>query len=395
MVGGGVIGCSIAYRLAQGGRRVLLLERHGLAAGASGRNGGMTGAGSSLHSAAGRAVYALTAANLALMRDLPQELGADFELRLPGTLDVATTPEQHAHLVESVRDQQASGQDVHLLDRTEARALMPALSEAILGATLAPGRGHLWPFALVHGFADAARRHGAIIQTGVAVDRLLREGERVVGVEVGGERIVADEVVLATNAYTPHILPELPQGAIVPARGQILVTEPLPPLLPHPFGTNFDKEYGRQTVDGKILCGGYRRLDQDEGLGHEEERTTPAVLDGIRRCLMELFPDLRSVRVVRAWAGIMGFTADGLPLIGRFDPLPGLTLAAGFNGGGFSWAAIVGKVVADLLDGRDPGFDLTPFRPDRFASGGTAWSNPFTAGERSHVTGAPALAGPA
>ncbi len=395
MVGGGVIGCSIAYRLAQGGRRVLLLERHGLAAGASGRNGGMTGAGSSLHSAAGRAVYALTAANLALMRDLPQELGADFELRLPGTLDVATTPEQHAHLVESVRDQQASGQDVHLLDRTEARALMPALSEAILGATLAPGRGHLWPFALVHGFADAARRHGAIIQTGVAVDRLLREGDRVVGVEVGGERIVADEVVLATNAYTPHILPELPQGAIVPARGQILVTEPLPPLLPHPFGTNFDKEYGRQTVDGKILCGGYRRLDQDEGLGHEEERTTPAVLDGIRRCLMELFPDLRSVRVVRAWAGIMGFTADGLPLIGRFDPLPGLTLAAGFNGGGFSWAAIVGKVVADLLDGRDPGFDLTPFRPDRFASGGTAWSNPFTAGERSHVTGAPALAGPA
>ncbi len=395
MVGGGVIGCSIAYRLAQGGRRVLLLERHGLAAGASGRNGGMTGAGSSLHSAAGRAVYALTAANLALMRDLPQELGADFELRLPGTLDVATTPEQHAHLVESVRDQQASGQDVHLLDRTEARALMPALSEAILGATFAPGRGHLWPFALVHGFADAARRHGAIIQTGVAVDRLLREGDRVVGVEVGGERIVADEVVLATNAYTPHILPELPQGAIVPARGQILVTEPLPPLLPHPFGTNFDKEYGRQTVDGKILCGGYRRLDQDEGLGHEEERTTPAVLDGIRRCLMELFPDLRSVRVVRAWAGIMGFTADGLPLIGRFDPLPGLTLAAGFNGGGFSWAAIVGKVVADLLDGRDPGFDLTPFRPDRFASGGTAWSNPFTAGERSHVTGAPALAGPA
>lgn len=395
MVGGGVIGCSIAYRLAQGGRRVLLLERHGLAAGASGRNGGMTGAGSSLHSAAGRAVYALTAANLALMRDLPQELGADFELRLPGTLDVATTPEQHAHLVESVRDQQASGQDVHLLDRTEARALMPALSEAILGATFAPGRGHLWPFALVHGFADAARRHGAIIQTGVAVDRLLREGDRVVGVEVGGERIVADEVVLATNAYTPHLLPDLPRGAIVPARGQILVTEPLPPLLPHPFGTNFDKEYGRQTVDGKILCGGYRRLDQDEGLGHEEERTTPAVLDGIRRCLMELFPDLRSVRVVRAWAGIMGFTADGLPLIGRFDPLPGLTLAAGFNGGGFSWAAIVGKVVADLLDGRDPGFDLTPFRPDRFASGGTAWSNPFTAGERSHVTGAPALAGPA
>ncbi|MDP9366786.1 MAG: FAD-binding oxidoreductase [Chloroflexota bacterium] len=394
VVGGGVLGCSIAYRLAQRGRRVLLLERRGLASGASGRNGGMTGAGSSLHSVAGRAVYALTTANLALMRDLPEELGTDFELRLPGTLDVATTPEQHAHLVESVRDQRASGQDVHLLDRAETRALMPVLSEAILGASFAPGRGHLWPFALVHGFADAARRHGATIRTGVAVDSLLREEGRVVGVEAGGERIVADEVVLATNAYTPHLLPELPRGAIVPARGQILVTEPLPPLLPHPFGTNFDKEYGRQTVDGKILCGGYRRLDEDEGLGHEAERTTPAVLDGIRRCLVELFPALRGGRVVRAWAGIMGFTADGLPLIGRFDPLPGLTVAAGFNGGGFSWAAIVGQVVADLLVDRDPGFDLAPFRPDRFTDDGTAWSNPFTAGERSHITGAPALAGP-
>src|SRR5579884_3949332 len=93
VVGGGVVGCSIAYRLAERGRRVLLLERRGLASGASGRNGGMTGAGSAMHSAAGRAVYALTAANLALMRELPTELGTDFALRLPGTLDVATTEE--------------------------------------------------------------------------------------------------------------------------------------------------------------------------------------------------------------------------------------------------------------------------------------------------------------
>jgi glycine/D-amino acid oxidase-like deaminating enzyme len=58
-------------------------------------------------------------------------------------------------------------------------------------------------------------------------------------------------------------------------------------------------------------------------------------------------------------------------------------VAAGFNGGGFSWAAIVGQVIADLLDGRDPGFDLAPFAPGRFALRGTAWANPFTAGERS------------
>jgi glycine/D-amino acid oxidase-like deaminating enzyme len=204
---------------------------------------------------------------------------------------------------------------------------------------------------------------------------------------VNGETIEADEVVLATNAYTPTLLPELPKGAIVPARGQILVTQPVPPILPHPFGHNFDKEYGRQVPGGPILCGGWRRLDEDEGLGHYEERVSPPVLSGIGRTLTTLFPHLDGVKVVRMWAGIMGFTADGLPLIGRSEALPGLTLAAGFNGGGFSWAAITGKIVASLLTGREHGFNLAPFGPDRFASAGTAWNNPFTAGEASNRRG--------
>ena len=72
------------------------------------------------------------------------------------------------------------------------------------------------------------------------------------------------------------LLPDLPPGALVPARGQILVTEAVGEVVRHPFGTNFDKEYGRQTATGQILCGGYRRLDINEGLGSYEERVTPA-----------------------------------------------------------------------------------------------------------------------
>jgi glycine/D-amino acid oxidase-like deaminating enzyme len=83
----------------------------------------------------------------------------------------------------------------------------------------------------------------------------------------------------------------------------------------------------------------------------------------------------------------MGFTADGLPLIGPYAPAPGLWLAAGFNGGGFSWGAVVGRVLADLIAGRDPGFDLEPFRPDRFAGAGAVWQNPFTAGEKNNPAG--------
>lgn len=393
VVGAGVTGCSIAYRLAAEGRTVLVLERRGVCSGASGRNGGMTGAGSSMHarSAAGRAVYALTKRNMELLRGIEAELDIDIQLRLPGTLDVITTPEQHAHLAESIAEQRAAGIPVELLGPEETRELMPALSPAILGAAFAPGRGHLWPFALVNGFADAARRLGAEIRTWTSVDGLLRDGDKVVGVVAGSAAIPTGEVVLATNAYTPELLPELPAGAIVPARGQILVTQPLAPVLPLPFGTNFDKEYGRQTPGGQILCGGYRRLDEAEGLGTYDEQVTAPVLSGIARCLTRLFPALRGsgVHVVRCWAGIMGFTADGLPLLGRYAPAPGLTVAAGFNGGGFSWGAAVGEAVAALLAGRDPGSDLEPFRPDRFhGGGGPAWANPFTAGEKNNP-GAP------
>ena len=383
VVGGGVVGCSVAYRLAQAGKRVLLIERRGLASGASGRNGGMTGPGSSLHAGAGQAVYAVTSANLELMKQLPHELETDFELRLPGSIDVATTEEQYEHLVAGTLDQRANGIEAEMLDSTQARSMVPALSERILGVQFRPGRGHLWPFGLVHAFAAAAGHLGVDFHVGQPAERLLRSGDRVTGVVVGGERIEADDVVLATNAYTPSLLPELPSGAIVPARGQILVTQPVPPILPMSFGHNFDKEYGRQVPGGPILCGGWRRLDANQGLGHHEERVSPAVLSGIAGTLTTLFPSLTDVRVVRCWAGIMGFTADGLPLIGRMASMPGLTLAAGFNGGGFSWAAITGNIVADLLTGRDPGFHLAPFDPDRFATAGTSWSNPFTAGEHS------------
>ncbi|MGH2617070.1 MAG: NAD(P)/FAD-dependent oxidoreductase, partial [Thermomicrobiales bacterium] len=354
VVGGGVTGTSIAWRLAEQGKRVLLLEQRGICTGASGRNGGMTGAGSSLHASSrtGRAVYALTTANLRLLRTLTDEIDKDFELRLTGTMDVITTPEQFAHLEQAVAMERDAGIEIELLDAGAARAIVPALTPGILGAAYARDRGHLWPFALVTGIAEAATRHGAEIRIGARVDHLAWSGDRVAGVIAGGETILAEDVVLATNAWTPRLLPNLPEGAIVPARGQILVTQPLPPLLTCPFGTNFDKEYGRQTPGGQILCGGFRRLDVNEGLGTYREEVTTVVLAGIARCLTELFPLLRDkARVVRAWSGIMGFTADGLPLIGRYDPAPGLTVAAGFNGGGFSWGIVVGRVIARLLCG--------------------------------------------
>jgi sarcosine oxidase subunit beta len=249
----------------------------------------------------------------------------------------------------------------------------------------------MWPFKIVNGLADGARRLGATVVPWTKAEEILTANGAVTGVRTTRGTIATSTVVVATNAWTPLLLTDLPAGAVVPARGQILVTQPVGPVLPHPFGTNFDKEYGRQTASGQLLCGGFRRLDEDEGLGHYEERVSLASAAGCADCLRTLFPKVGAIRVVRCWAGIMGFTADGLPLIGPYGQASGVYVMAGYNGGGFSWALVAGKVIADLVVTGHSGYDLEPFNPNRFAQGGVSWENPFTAGERNNPVN-PALA---
>lgn len=386
IVGGGVIGCSLAYRLARRGKRVRVIERRGIASGASGRNGGNTGAGSPLYADKAPSVYQVTSANWRMMQEIEREIDTDIQFRQTGAMTIATTEAEHDHLKETVAKQQAAGQDVELLDLATARERVPSLGDAVVAVEFGASRGHLWPFDLVHGLADNAARLGVDVVIGVDVERLITAGDRVDGVHTTGGDFFADEVVLATNAWTPHLV-ELPKGALVPARGQILATEAVAPgTIPCPFDTNFDKEYGRQAAGGQVICGGFRRLDMYEGLGLEVENTTPDVLSGIGRTLTTLFPSLASARVMRCWAGIMAFTADGLPLIGRHPDLQHLTIAAGFNGNGFSWALAVGDIVAAMLAGDAVEVNLSPFDPGRFTKAGFSWDNPFTAGESSTTT---------
>jgi sarcosine oxidase subunit beta len=389
VIGGGVAGCAAAYWLSRRGQRVVLLEMRGICSGASGRNGGMTGGGSSMHSRVGQAVYGLTSANLRLIRDeLPGDLGDDFALRMTGSVDIATTEEQWQHVTTTAQAMQDAGADTALLDRYEVRQLLP-VADSILGARYSPQGGHLWPFSLVYALANGARHHGALLYPWTPATDILTANGTVTGVATARGTVETGTAVVATNAWTPTILPGLPDGAVVPARGQILVTQPVGPVLPLSFGTNFDKEYGRQTATGQLLCGGFRRLDEDEGLGHYEERVSAPVLAGIASCLAGLFPVVGQVRVVRAWAGIMGFTADGLPLIGPYDAARRLFVSAGYNGGGFSWAVAAGQAVSQLIVDGASTFDLEPFDPNRFARGGVAWDNPFTAGEKNNPRRAP------
>lgn len=383
VVGGGVAGTSLAYQLSKRGKDVVLVEMRGICSGASGRNAGHTGSGrSAIAGPFGAAIYALTSENFRMIsQELPAELDDDFDLRITGAVDIAQNEEQWEYLIEATRKVAAHDDSVRLLDGPELRDMIPVAGDQLLGGQYSPHSGHHWPFKLVNGLANGARRHGAAIFPWTRVERLLIEQGKVAGVETARGTIETDTVILATNAWTPKLLPQLPEGALVAARGQILVTQPLPPVLPLAFGTNFDKEYGRQTATGQLICGGFRRYDYDEGLGHYTEQAVAESQFGCARCLSTLFPSLGGAKVVRGWAGTMGFTADGLPLIGPTELAEGLYLSAGYNGGGFSWNLAAGKALAALIvNGQSP-FDLSPFDPDRFTRAGVEWRNPSTAGE--------------
>lgn len=386
VIGGGVAGTSAAYQLAKRGRDVVLLEMRGICSGASGRNAGQTGSGgSSLASKLGRAIYALTSENFRMMsEELPEELGDDFDLRVTGSVDIAQNEEQWKYLQESTAAIADLTTDVRLLDGEELRELIPIAGAHLLGAKYAAKSGHLWPFKLVNGLAAGARKYGATIMPWTPAEEVLTQNGRVSGVRTARGVIETDTVIVATNAWTPKLLTDLPDGALVSARGQIIVTQPVAPVLPLAFGTNFDKEYGRQTATGQLICGGFRRYDVDEGLGLYTEEAVAECIYGCARCLSSLFPRLGGVKVVRAWSGLMGFTADGLPLIGPYAAAEGLYLSAGYNGSGFSWNLAVGKALAQLIVDGQTSYDLSPFDPNRFADGAVEWRNPSTAGEQNN-----------
>lgn len=385
VIGGGVAGTAAAYQLSKRGKKVALLEMRGICSGASGRNAGQTGSGSSMVSRVGRAAYALSRENLRLIsEELPQELGIDFDLKLTGSIDIAQDEEMWNHLVGSVEALEGLQAGVRMLDRYELQQLVPAASDHLLGAKYAENSGHLWPFSLVHGQAEGARKLGAQVFPWTPVTSILTANGKVTGVETARGTIATDTVVVATNAWTPQLLDDLPEGAVVPARGQILVTQPVADILPVAFGTNFDKEYGRQTATGQLICGGFRRYDVDEGLGLYSEEAVIDCMIGCANCLTSLFPVVGKLKVVRAWAGIMGFTADGLPMIGPYDLAEGIFVGAGFNGGGFSWAAAVGKALTQMIVDGATEYDVEPFDPNRFATGSVSWDNPYTAGEKNN-----------
>ncbi|MEX2212176.1 MAG: FAD-dependent oxidoreductase [Gaiellaceae bacterium] len=319
VVGGGITGCACALALAEGGLSVVLHEARGLGEGASGRNGGFALRGGAMpyDSArewlgAGRAAeyWAWTERYLNRME------GDAF--RRTGSLRIAADEEEAAELKLEYEALREDGFAVelrgdHLFHPTDG--------------SLHPAR-FTWQLAL------------RAAEAGVEI----REHSRVTDLD----DLDADHMVVATDGYPSGLLGRL-EGSIIPTRGQMLGTEPIPERLfemPHYGRHGYD--YWQQLDDGRIVAGGFRDADLAAEFTDVEE-TTGTIQSALERFLLDLLG--REVRITHRWAGIFGFVPDLLPVVGRVDDRS--WVAGGYSGHGNVLGLACGELVADAILGRD------------------------------------------
>lgn len=369
VVGAGLCGASAAWALAQAGVDTVWLEGRGVSWGASGRNAGFLLQGTAerynralavMGRERARAVHEVSLRNHAGMRDTIGTLGLACGYQHRGSLQLAGSEDEERDLVESAEALRADGFAAELLTG-DALAAVYRDAGFRLGVYL-PADGELQPASFVRGVAQAAVARGLRLFEGSPVSRVEANSPGDVRVVCAGGEVRAHLALVCTNAVAGELLPWF-ADKVDPVRGQMLATAPAPPLFACPVYADHGFDYWRQDGAGRIALGGWRNLDPDA-----ERGTAEALHPGIQErmtAFLHRFPALRDVPITHRWSGTMGFSRDGLPIVGAVPGMPGALAAAGFTGHGFGFAWACGQALAELvLEGRSDVADL--FTPRRF-----------------------------
>ncbi len=366
IVGGGVIGLSIAYHLAKRGvKDVVVIERGYLAEGASGRNGG------------GVRQQWSTEINIRLMQESVElcrrfavDLGVNVWFRQGGYLFLARSAKEVARLEKNIALQNRCGVATRMLEPKQALDIVPELDlTGIAGAAYNPTDGILFPWPFLWGYARQAAAHGARLYTQTPVGGLapLAGGGYTVHTPRGA--IQARRVINATGAWSPQLAKLI--GVDVPTwpiRHEICSSEPLKPFLRPMVSELASGLYCSQSMRGEIVGGvtvpGH---GSTYGMG-----STLEFLATYARRLVKLMPILGDIKILRQWAGPYDQSSDGNPILGPAPGHPDFFLAYGFVGHGFMMAPIVGKLYAEWLTGGQPHEIFGRYTLARFSDGSGA-----------------------
>ena len=367
VIGAGVVGAACAYYAARAGLTVTVVDRGSVA-------GGTTGAGEGNLLVSDKQPgpeLDLAVLSSRLWRDLAGQvgLGAAFEYEAKGGLVVAATGV--TALEEFAAQQREAGVRAVPVAPGDLAGYEPHLADDLAGGVFYPEDAQVQPMLAA---AHLLRTSGADIRTGVTVIGFLRSGSRVTGVRTDRGDIAAGAVVNAAGTWGGEVAAlagvHLP---ILPRRGFILVTEPLPPLIRHKvyaaeYVANVASEQEgletsavvEGTQAGTVLIGASR-----ERIGFDRTLSVP-VLRRLAQQAIALFPMLADVAAIRAYCGFRPYCPDHLPVIGPDPRAEGLLHACGHEGAGIGLAAATGHLLAQVLTGTEPDMDLALFRPDRF-----------------------------
>lgn len=366
IIGGGCMGASVAYHLSRRGiTNVVLLERAAsLGAGSTGRN-----AGGVRHQFSTESNVRLSIESIGALERFRDDIGTEVDLRQDGYLFLLSAPASVEAFRASVALQRSLGVDVEWLNADDAAKLAPGLTtDGVLAATFCQRDGIADPSGVTMGFARAAQAAGVVIERETEVIGIRTSGGRVSGVDTTRGRIDAPVVV---NAAGPHARAigrmaglDVP---VDPYRRHIFIAHPpatgrweVPPsrIMVIDFDTTF---YFHREGAGVLF-----------GMGDPNEQSTFDLtvqwdfLEQVTPVAVKRLPALAEAPIAHAWAGLYEMTPDANPIIGAADDLPGFFLITGFSGHGFQHSPAAGRILADIIAGRDPGMDLAPFALRRF-----------------------------
>jgi sarcosine oxidase subunit beta len=379
VIGGGVIGASIAYYLCKEGAEVMIVEEDDLASGASGACDGFV----SLQTKQLGNHLGIARESAGLFSSLAEDLEVDIEYDPCGGLMLAKNAEQLKELKARAKRLKAAGLEVEVLTPSEIREFVPDASKEIKGASYCADDAQVNPYKLTLGLAQRAQELGATILKGCKVENIVVTNNRVREVDTSAGSIHSRRVVCAagtgSNQIGKMIIVDIP---VLPQRGQILVTEArermlgvilsgaeylgtkanIAELMPAgeeavKLGLGFTAE---QTASGNFLLGSTR-----EFAGFDND-TTPDAINAIAKNAIEFIPWIKDLDVIRSFAGLRPYSPDGLPILGTVKGVKGFYMATGHAGDGICLAPITGRLMSELVLDGETSMDIEPFSLYRF-----------------------------
>ncbi|NBI29312.1 glycine oxidase ThiO [Chengkuizengella marina] len=361
VVGGGVIGSSVAYSLAKRGLKAVILEKERLGSQASQAAAGMLAAQAEMTEAGPLFELSRKSRNMfpKLAEELHDQSGIDIALTNKGMFKIAVTEEQVQEYKQMISFQHEAGEQVEWHTGDELLEKEPALSNVVLGGLYLPNDGHVLAPELSLAFAKSAANLGVKIQEYTEVFSFILESGRVKGVKTDRGELLSDNVIVTTGAWSHRLLRETGiDSSDYPVKGECFSVVFQKPILDSTIFSNgcylVPKKGGRLIVGATMKSNTFDRKVTVDGIS--------TLLDKAKR----LLPDIVNAEWEKTWAGIRPQTADSIPYLGEHPEWQGLFIATGHYRNGILLSPITGEIIADLVEKKPYNdVDLTPFRIHR------------------------------